>query len=255
MGNGWCVGLREKNQKAADRLIFALDVGTEEEAKALVKELKSTINFFKIGLQLFIATGLNVVEWLIDQNLNVFLDMKMYDVGATIRSSVAEVSRLGVKFLTIHGDGLTAEAAREGKGDTDLKILFLTLLTSLNEEDLSDLYFVGEPHGRFEGLEDYVKWRSEMAMRHGCDGLITSGQNVPLLRQTLEEYDPILVCPGIRPKGDLTNDHKRATTPYEAILKGADYLVVGRPIRNAEDRVAKAEKVIEEIDSALQDRG
>jgi orotidine-5'-phosphate decarboxylase len=231
-----------RNLSAADRLIFALDVGTEEEAKALVNELKGTVRFFKVGLQLFIASGNNVVKWLVDQDLNVFLDLKMYDIGETVRRSVAEVSRLGVRFLTIHGEDQTVEAAREGKGDSDLAILFVTLLTSLGEGDL----------GEFKSVEDYVQQRGEMAMKHGCDGLITSGQNVSILRETLTANDPILVCPGIRPQGDGEDDQKRSTTPFEAISRGADYLVVGRPICNAPDRVAKAEEIILEIDAALE---
>ena len=230
------------NPSAADRLIFALDVGTEEEAKALVNELKETIRFFKVGLQLFIATGHSVVKWLVDQELNVFLDLKIYDIGETVRRSVGEVSRLGVKFLTIHGEDQTVEAAREGKGDAELEILFVPLLTSLGEGSL----------GECKSVDDYVQQRAEMAMKHGCDGLITSGQNVPILRETLTAYDPILVCPGIRPRGDDADDQKRPTTPFEAIARGADYLVVGRPIRNAHDRVAKAEEIILEIDAALE---
>jgi orotidine-5'-phosphate decarboxylase len=233
--------MENRSLSAADRLIFALDVATEEEAKALVGELKGRIRFFKVGLELFIATGNSVVKWLVDQDLNVFLDLKIYDIGETVRRSVAEVSRLGVKFLTIHGEDQTVEAAREGKGDTDLEILFVTMLTSRGEGSL----------GEFKSVDDYVQQRAEMAMKHGCDGLITSGQNAPRLRETLTAYDPILVCPGIRPRGDDSDDQKRSTTPFEAIAGGADYLVVGRPIRDAQDRVAKAEEIILEIDAAL----
>ena len=233
-----------QNLPAADRLIFALDVGTEEEARQLVHELKGTISFFKVGLQLFIAAGHNVVKWLVDQDLKVFLDLKIYDIGETVSRSVAEVSRLGVKFLTIHGEGQTVEAAREGKGNSELEILFVTLLTSRGEGDL----------GESGSLEEYVLKRGEMAMKHGCDGLITSGQNVPILRETLTAHDPILVCPGIRPRGTGSDDQKRPSTPFEAISRGADYLVVGRPIRNARDRVATAEEIILEIDSALEDQ-
>jgi orotidine-5'-phosphate decarboxylase len=233
--------MENRSLSAADRLIFALDVATEEEAKALVGELKGSIRFFKVGLELFIATGNSVVKWLVDQDLNVFLDLKIYDIGETVRRSVAEVSRLGVKFLTIHGEDQTVEAAREGKGDTDLEILFVTMLTSRGEGSL----------GEFKSVDDYVQQRAEMAMKHGCDGLITSGQNAPRLRETMTAYDPILVCPGIRPRGDDADDQKRSTTPFEAIAGGADYLVVGRPIRKAQDRVAKAEEIILEIDAAL----
>ena len=126
------------NPPAADRLIFALDVGTEEEAKDLGNELNDTIRFFKVGLQLFIATGHSVVKWLVDQDLNVFLDLKIYDIGETVRRSVGEVSRLGVKFLTIHGEDQTVEAAREGKGDAELAILFVPLLTRVGEGSLGE---------------------------------------------------------------------------------------------------------------------
>ncbi|MEE2822426.1 MAG: orotidine-5'-phosphate decarboxylase [Acidobacteriota bacterium] len=233
-----------QNLSAADRLIFALDVETEEEAKVLVNELKETIRFFKVGLQLFIAGGHNVVKWLVDQDLNVFLDLKMYDIGETIRRSVIEVSRLGVQFLTIHGEAQTVEAARAGKDNTDLKILFVTLLTSLGAEDF----------GGDKEVMKYVQQQGEMAMKNGCDGLITSGQSAPQLRATLGSYSPILVCPGIRPRGDIADDQKRIATPFEAISGGADYLVVGRPIRDAQDRIAKAEEIILEIDAALCSR-
>ena len=135
------------------------------------------------------------------------------------------------------------EAAREGKGDGDLEILLVTLLTSLGQGDL----------GEFKSVEEVVQQRGVMAMKHGCDGLIASGQNVPILRETLSEYDPVLVCPGIRPRGDSVDDQKRPTTPFEAISRGADYLVVGRPIRNAPDPVSKAEEIILEIDAALEE--
>ena len=238
-----------RNLRADERLIFALDVGNADEAKSLVDELHGAVRFFKVGLQLFIATGLSVVHWLLEQDLNVFLDMKMEDTEETIRRSVREVAKLGVRFLTIHGNGTTAKAAKEGSKGTDLKILSLTLLTSLNEQDLRDLYLVS-PKSRFNALEDYVEWRAKIAIEHGCDGLISSGQNANMLRQTLG-WEPIMVCPGIRPKGDADNDHKRPTTPRLAISNGADYLVVGRPIRFASDRLSKAKEIIEEIDSAL----
>lgn len=240
-----------KHLDAKNRLIFALDVGSSEEAEALVDELKDIIGFFKVGLQLFVATGLEVIQKLIDRKLDVFLDLKMNDVPHTVRSSVREVARLGVRFLTVYGSGVTAEAAAAGKRNTNLKILSVTLLTSLDEQDLGDLLMVGHK-SKFTSLEDYIIWRAEQTLSHGCDGWIASGQNAKMLRQRFGDQ-PILVCPGIRPAADSLNDHKRAVTPYEAIVNGADYLVVGRPIKNAGNRVRKAEEIIEEIDSALQD--
>ena len=244
-------GVQERRDLlAADRVIFALDVGNTDEAKELVEELRGTINFFKVGLQLHIATGLEVVRWLVEQNLKVFLDMKMEDVPETIKRSVAEVARLGVKFLTINGNGVTADAAKEGSAGSGLKILSLTLLTSLNEQDLRDLFLV-HPDGRFKTLEEYVLWRSKVALDHKCDGLITCGTRASILRKHFG-WKPILVSPGIRGADDPSYDQKRVSSPYQAIANGADYLVVGRPIKNSSNRVAKARQIIDEIDSALR---
>lgn len=246
--------------RGQDRLIVALDVGSYQSAMEIVDQLEGTVNFFKVGLQLFIATGLAVVRGLVDREKRVFLDIKMNDVTETIRRSVAEATALGVEFLTIHGNGATAEAARKGRQEAEnrsgteskLQILSLTLLTSLDEQDLRDLYLVGTPNSRFSTLEEYVSWRSEQAIDHGCDGLITSGQNVAMLRKKFP--NALLVCPGIRPTGDAKNDHKRTSTPYQTIKDGADYLVVGRPIRNADNPVKKAQEIISDIDEAWAER-
>ncbi len=239
---------------AKDRLILALDCNDMGEVLGLVEQLKGTVSFFKVGLELFSATGLESVRALIAENLKVFLDMKMNDVEETIRRSVRQVTRLGVDFLTIHGNRATAKAATEGRGDSKLKILSVTLLTSLNEQDLRDLYLLGDDDSRFKKLDDYVIWRARQALDLGCDGLITSGQNVGLLRETFKAERPILVCPGIRPSDSSSDEHKRPSTPYDAILHGADYLVVGRPIRCAPNPKDKAEEIIKEIDEALKDR-
>ena len=230
-----------------DRLIFALDVGSSGEAKELVEELRPAVSFFKVGLQLFIAAGPEIVRWLTVQGLHVFLDLKIHDVAATVRRSVSEAARLGARFLTIHGAGATAEAAREGRGDSQLRVLSVTLLTSHNEVDLVD--FVG-PGKRFKTLEDYVFSRAGQALRDGADGLIASGQNARKLRKELGA-SPILVCPGIRGQEDRVDEQKRAVTAFAAIRDGADYIVVGRPIREAEDRLGKARQIIDEIKSAL----
>ncbi len=238
------------NLAAQDRLIFALDVGSATEAKELVENLRPAVSFFKVGLQLFIAAGPEIVRWLTSQGLNVFLDLKIHDVAETVRRSVAEAARLEARFLTIHGGGATARAAREGRGDSQLRILSVTLLTSHGEGDLPDSVQVG-PGKRFETLDDYVVWRADQALADGADGLIASGQNAGRLRQELGA-DPILVCPGIRAREDRVDEQKRAVTAYAAISSGADYIVVGRPIRDAENRVEKARRIIDEIDSALR---
>ena len=244
------MNLSRSNLAAQDRLIFALDVGSAAEAKELVTELRPTISFFKVGLQLFIAAGPEIVRWLTSQGLEVFLDLKIHDVSETVRRSVAEAARLGAQFLTIHGGGATATAAREGRKDSQLRILSVTLLTSHDEKDLPGSVQVG-PGEKFETLDDYVVCRADQALRDGADGLVTSGQNAGRLRQTLG-VDPILVCPGIRAQEDRADEQKRAVTAHTAISSGADYIVVGRPIRDAENRVEKARQLIGEIDSALR---
>ena len=157
----------------------------------MVDELRGLVSFFKVGLQLFIATGLSVVKWLREQNLKVFLDMKMEDTEHTILHSVKEVAKLGVTFLTIHGSGITAKVAKEASQGTDLRILSLTLLTSLGEQDLKDLFIITD-YSKFKTLEDYVLWRAAQALKFGCDGLIASGQNVAVLRKKFGS-DPLII--------------------------------------------------------------
>lgn len=238
---------------AKDRLILPLDCETVGEALGLVELLEGVVSFYKVGLELFVAAGREVVKKLLDARLRVFLDLKMDDVDETITRAVRQVVQLGVDFLTIHGGAATARAASKARGDSPLKILSVTLLTSLGEQDLRDLHLVG-PHCRFKTLEEYLVWRADLALRNGCDGLITSGQNVRLLFDSFKEQKPILVCPGIRPGAASIDEHKRPSTPYNAVLGGADFLVVGRPIRTAPDPRQKAREVIEEIDAGLRAR-
>lgn len=238
---------------AKDRLILPLDCETAQEALALVEQLEGIVSFYKVGLELFVAAGREVVKTLLDAKLRVFLDLKMDDVDETITRAVRQVVQLGVDFLTIHGGAATARAASKARSDSTLKILSVTLLTSLGEQDLRDLHLVG-PDCRFKTLEEYLVWRADLALRNGCDGLITSGQNVRLLRDSFGERNPILVCPGIRPADTFTDEHKRPSTPYNAIMGGADFLVMGRPIRTAPDPRQKARAVIADIDAGLRDR-
>ncbi|MBM3313818.1 orotidine-5'-phosphate decarboxylase [candidate division WOR-3 bacterium] len=240
---------------AADRLIVALDFPNAKDALGLVDKLEGAVGFYKVGLELFVATGLTVVQELKRRGFNVFLDMKMDDVEETIERAVRQVVGLNVQFLTIHGSGATADAAVRGRGNSALKIFQITVLTSLNEQDLRDLGLVGpKDRARFQSLQDYVEWRAAQSLGHHCDGLITSGQNVGRLRELFAGKHPILVCPGIRPSGTTDDDHKRPSTPYNAIMNGADYLVVGRPIRNAEFPRDRAQRIIDEIAKAQHDR-
>ena len=240
-------------QCAKDRLIVALDVRTQDEARALVNELDTRVSFFKVGYQLFLATGMPFVRELVNRGKEVFLDLKMDDVEETISLAVRVITEENVRFLTIHGNSATARAAGYGRGAaTYPKILSVTLLTSLDRQDLIDLGLLGTK-GRFSTLDEYVSWRAEQALTSGCDGLISSGTSVAMLREKFGAK-PIIVCPGIRQRSDATDDHKRAATPREAIAAGADYVVVGRPIRNAADRRAKTDAIIEEIEIGMRER-
>ena len=233
-----------------DRLIVALDVPTRDEALGLIDQLDGTVSFFKVGFQLLLAEGMGFVRELVDRDKRVFLDLKMDDVDETIVQGVREISRVQVHFLTIHGNGATARAASTGRGDADFpKILSLTLLSSLDQEDLVDLQLVGR-EGKSTNLRDYVLWRGEQAIEAGCDGLIASGDSIAHLRRKLGDQ-PIIVSPGIRPEGTPTDDHKRSITPRNAIRDGADYLVVGRPIRNAANPGDMARAIVDEIEQGL----
>lgn len=237
--------------EASERLIVALDLSNGAEALDLVDRLEGVVRFYKVGLELFVAEGPQFVRELRQRGLRVFLDLKMDDVGETISRAVTQVAALDVDFLTILGGDATANAANAAKGP-NLKTLQITVLTSLGEQDLNAMGLVGEGL-KFAVLEDYILWRAERSIKNGCNGLISSGQNVTLLREKLGK-GPILVCPGIRPANTALEDHKRPATPFDTIRSGADYLVVGRPIRNAGDPVETAKAVIGDIERGLSAR-
>ncbi len=234
----------------AERLIVALDFNDRAGALRLVDQLAGVVTFYKVGYELFIAEGWPIVDELCRRGLKVFLDLKMDDIPETITRAVRHIAtKPGVRLLTIHGGAKTAEAARAGKGTSALKILQVTLLTSMNEADLAALHLVG-PGRRFASVPDYVAWRAEVALASGADGLIASGREAAMLRERCGR-NFTLVCPGIRPAGDALGDHQRAVTPADAIAAGADHIVVGRPIRDAADPRAKAMQVIREIEQGL----
>lgn len=228
---------------ANERLIVALDVNSVDEARQLVEKLDGVVSFFKIGLQLQMAAGRDFVQELIDSGKNVFLDYKYFDIAETVKSAVAQVARLGVGFLTVHGNGQIIKAAVEGKGDGTLKILAVTVLTSLDEYDIRDLGFSCS-------VSDLVLHRARRALEAGCDGVIASGQEAERIRQ-LSGDRLLIVTPGIRLPEAGRDDHKRSTSPADAISAGADYLVVGRPIRTANDPRKEAELIVAEIQAAL----
>jgi len=232
--------------KTADRLIVALDVDTAKKALDIIEDLNGLVSFFKVGYQLFIAEGLTFVRRLIEGNNRVFLDLKMDDVEETIRRAVANIAASEVEFLTIHGSGATVRAARDGRGAREKpKLLSVTLLSSLDANDLKDLFADSKLT-----VESYVKWRAKQAIDNGCEGLIASGETIGMLRKLYPSA--IIVAPGIRPADSSRDDHKRALSPDDAIRAGADYLVVGRPIRNSSNPRNAAEKIIEEMEQAFQ---
>ena len=233
--------------KTADRLIVALDVDTTKKALDIIEDLNGLVSFFKVGYQLFIAEGLTFVRRLIERNNRVFLDLKMDDVEETIRRAVANIAASEVEFLTIHGSGATVRAARDGRGAREKpKLLSVTLMSSLDANDLKDLFADSKLT-----VESYVKWRAKQAIDNGCEGLIASGETIGMLRKLYPSA--IIVAPGIRPADSSRDDHKRALSPDDAIRAGADYLVVGRPIRNSSNPRNAAEKIIEEMEQAFQD--
>lgn len=243
-------------ETAEQRLIFALDVADSASALSLVHDLEGLVSFYKVGYQLLLAEGMPFVRELTNRGLRVFLDLKMDDVWRTISTSVEQIAQAGVRFVNIHGNASTAAAAREGRGNREYpKILSLTVLTSLDQEDLVELGLLQGPgnEARFERLEDLVLWRAEKALGARCDGLIAAGSDVAALRAKLGP-EPIIVCPGIRPAGTAKDDQKRTATPRDAIAAGADYLVVGRPIRLAQDRKEMAKSIIADIADGLAAR-
>jgi len=204
-----------------ERLIFALDVPSIAEAKKIVNDLRESICFYKIGLELFMSGNyLNFIDWLISKNKKVFVDLKFFDVPQTVGSAIRQLKKYGVSFVTVHGNDEMMKAAAKQKGD--MQILAVTMLTSLDQGDVEDLGFQVD-------IEKIVLSRAKRALDIGCDGVISSGLEVPALRNKLGAK-LIVVTPGIRPVVN-TDDQKRTVDVEEAFLNGANYIVVGRPIR------------------------
>lgn len=225
-----------------DRLIVALDLPSIEAAEAMVTRLGDAVSFYKIGYQLAFAGGLALAEKLIWNGRQVFLDLKLHDIGQTVAKGVESVARLGATFLTVHGYPQTMKAAVDGRGDSNLRILAVTVLTSYDDGDLAAA-------GYDFTVSELAQERAAQARDIGIDGLVCSGAEVEALRAIVGHH-LVLVAPGIRPGGAAVGDQKRVTTPGGAIAAGADYLVVGRPILEAPDPRAAAEAIIAEIAEA-----
>ena len=238
---------------AKDRLIFALDVPTVEAAKQWVEKLDGVVSFFKIGLELYVRAGVSLVPDLLQSRKKVFLDLKYYDIPETVKGAVKCVAELGVSFLTVHGDTKILKAAVEGRGNSPLKLLAVTVLTSLDNDDLKDL-------GYDCAVQDLVLLRARKALETGCDGVISSPQEAGKIRSMIGKQagaagdEFLIVTPGIRPQDSTRQDHKRSSTPALAIQSGADFLVVGRPIREATNPRQTAQAIIREMQAAFDGR-
>jgi orotidine-5'-phosphate decarboxylase len=226
-------------QDANERLIVALDFPSAEKALGLVVQLEGLISFYKVGLELYTAAGPDFVRSLVAQGKKVFLDLKFFDIGETVRRATREAARLGATFLTVHEGGMAVQSAVQGAKGSGLKILAVTVLTSMDEADLQE-------SGISWNMEDLVMRRARKSINAGCDGVIASGKEARDIRR-MAGPGLIIVTPGIRPAGAAADDQKRAATPKDAIQEGADYLVVGRPIRDASNPRAAAQQILDEM--------
>ena len=218
-----------------ERLIFALDVPDATEARRVAGQLGDAVSFYKLGLELMTAGGyFELVDWLLAKNKRVFADLKLFDVPATVGRSVSLLASRGITFATVHGNQGIMEAAAAAKGD--LKILAVTALTSLDQGDLKDLGFQCD-------VQALVLSRARRALEAGCDGVVASGLELPAMRRAIDAR-LLVVTPGIRPvENRPVDDQKRVVTVEQAFSDGADYIVVGRPIRDAKEPRAAAEAI------------
>ena len=225
-----------------ERLIFALDVADSTQARALVERLGDAVHFYKLGLELFMAGGyFELIDWLANRGKRIFVDLKFFDIPATVASAVRQLNGRGVSFTTVHGNQAIMQAAAAAKGD--VKVLAVTILTSLDRGDLDDLGFQCD-------VQALVLSRARRALEAGCDGVVSSAHEAAALRASLDRR-LLVVTPGVRPVDNRpTDDQKRVASVPEAFANGADYIVVGRPIRDAADPRAAAEAIQAQIAAA-----
>lgn len=216
---------RSKSIPLDKRIIFALDVESPEEAKEWVLKLEDSVKFFKVGLQLFLGGGFEMVDWIVKRGLEVMVDLKFFDVPQTVASAVSQLKNRGISLTTVHGNDAILRAAVEAKHD--VKILAVTALTSLDDADLKDLGFGCS-------TEELVLSRARRSLEIGCDGVVSSGLEAPKLRKSLGQRFLVIV-PGVRPVANREDDQKRIVDVRSAFENGADYVVIGRPLRQAAD--------------------
>jgi orotidine-5'-phosphate decarboxylase len=227
---------------ADDRLIVALDVPNAHAALEMTQHIGDAVNFYKIGLGMLTTGGLALANELIqEQGKRVFLDMKLFDIGATVEAAVRGLSQFDLDFLTVHGDPHVVDAAKQGAAGSNLKILGVTILTSLDRADLDNcLIQQGD-------IKDLVITRAAKAFEAGADGVIASPQEAALIRALPEAKGRLIVTPGVRPTGSALGDQKRVATPYDAIKDGADHIVVGRPVWTAKSPAQAAKDIVSSL--------
>ncbi|MGI9394723.1 MAG: orotidine-5'-phosphate decarboxylase [Boseongicola sp.] len=225
-----------------DRLIVALDVPNALEGHKLAARLGDAVSFYKIGLGMLTGGGLALAtELKAEHGKRVFLDLKLFDIGATVEAAVRGLAQFDLDFLTVHGDPHVVRAAKEGAGISGLNILAVTVLTSLERQDLDAAQI------KDGSIPDLVVERAERAFEAGADGVIASPLEAGCIRALASANGRLIVTPGVRPAGSALGDQKRVMTPAEAIAEGADHVVVGRPVHQAGDPRAAALKIVEEM--------
>jgi orotidine-5'-phosphate decarboxylase len=241
--------IRPNAERARDHLIVALDVSDFDHARAVVRELGDEVSFYKIGWHLFAKGLADFIDELVrTEGKHVFFDFKTVDIGETMRGMISSVSRLGVEFITVMGMAATVAAheARQGQGYP--RILTVTLLTDHGEEEMQREY------NTKQSVEAFVASRAAIAEATGADGVVASAREVSAIRRAVPRPDFLIVTPGIRPIGTIADDQKRTATPRTAISAGANYLVVGRPIIRADDKLGAALGILDEMQTALDER-
>lgn len=227
-----------------DRLIVALDVPNALEGEQLATQLGDAVNFYKIGLGMLTGGGLALANELKqERGKRIFLDMKLFDISATIEAAVRGLAQFDLDFLTVHGDPHVVAAAKEGAGGSDMKILAVTILTSLDRADLDACQI------RAGDLPELVEARATRALEAGADGVIASPQEAAMIRALPAAQDRLIVTPGVRPAGADLGDQKRVATPANAIADGADHIVVGRPVWKSPNPKAAAQAILAELNS------
>lgn len=229
---------------ADDRLIVALDVPNALAGQELAAQIGDAVNFYKIGLGMLTGGGLALANELKQEHgKRIFLDMKLFDIGATVEAAVRGLAQFDLDFLTVHGDPHVVRAAKEGAAGSDMKILAVTILTSLDRKDLDDCLI------QSGDVADLVQSRADRAFAAGADGVIASPHEASLVRALPSANERLIVTPGVRPAGADLGDQKRVATPATAIAEGADHIVVGRPVWTAENPRTAAQAILHELAS------